>query len=209
MPGGRPIPPFGRGRMVEARLTRGPLPRAWTLAAVAAAGLSSVGCTMCPDPFDYSGPVPNGSSPQNDFRARSNGILPLGAAPRPWPLIVKNGGDRADGPQENDPRPTLADASAVGQNNTGELQQTMAVVGESEDEAGMAGRPEAVPETVGSAADTLEPVPVVELTAASPAAAEEEPEAEEELQAEPQPPEAPFTPPVQVGETPGWRTRLR
>jgi hypothetical protein len=164
---------------------------------------------MCPDPFDYSGPVPNGSSPQNDFRARSNGILPLSAAPRPWPLIVKNGGDRADGPQETDPRPTLADASAVGQSNPGELQQTMAVVGESADEAGMDGRPEAVPETVGSAADTLEPVPVVELTEASPAAAEEEPEAEEVPQAEPQPPEAPFTPPVQVGETPGWRTRLR
>ena len=209
MPGGRPIPPFGRGRMVEARLTRVPLPRAWTLAAVAAVGLSSVGCTMCPDPFDYSGPVPNGSSPQNDFRARSNGILPLGAAPRPWPLIVTNGGDRADGPQENDPKPTLAGDSMVDQTNAGELQQTMAVVGESADEAGMDGQPEAVPETVGSPADTLEPVPVVELTQASPAAAEEEPEAEEEPQAFPQPPEAPLTPPVQVDETPGWRTRLR
>jgi hypothetical protein len=50
----------------------------------------STGCTMCPDPFDYSGPVPNGSATQNDFWARSNGILPLNAAPRPWPLIVKN-----------------------------------------------------------------------------------------------------------------------
>lgn len=47
------------------------------------------GCTMCPDPHDYSGPVPNGSPPQNDFRARSNGILPIGAAPHPWPTIVK------------------------------------------------------------------------------------------------------------------------
>lgn len=45
---------------------------------------------MCPDPYDYSGPVPNGSVPQNDFRARSNGILPLGAAPRPWPPIVRH-----------------------------------------------------------------------------------------------------------------------
>jgi hypothetical protein len=51
---------------------------------------ASTGCTMCPDPFDYSGPVPNGSAPQNDFCARSNGILPLNAAPRPWPLIVKD-----------------------------------------------------------------------------------------------------------------------
>ncbi|MCS5617698.1 MAG: hypothetical protein NZ658_06840 [Pirellulales bacterium] len=47
------------------------------------------GCTMCPDPYDYSGPVPNGSAPQNDFRARSNGIEPIGLAPRPWPPIVK------------------------------------------------------------------------------------------------------------------------
>ena len=195
--------------MVEARLTRGPLPRAWTLAAMAAVGLSSVGCTMCPDPFDYSGPVPNGSSPQNDFRARSNGILPLGAASRPWPLIVKNGSDRADGSHENEPKPTLADDPAVGQNNAGELQQTVAVVGESADEAGMDGEPEAVPEPVGSAADTLEPVPVAEPTEVSPAAAQEEPASEEEPQAVPQPPEAPFTQPVQVGETPGWRTRLR
>ena len=208
MPGGRPIPPHGRGRMVEARLTRGPLPRAWTLAAVAAAGLSSVGCTMCPDPFDYSGPVPNGSSPQNDFRARSNGILPLSAAPRPWPLIVKNGG-RAVGPQGTEPKPTLADDSVVSQNNAGELQQTVAVVGESADEAGMDGQPEAVPETVGSAVDTLEPVPVVEPKEVSPAAAEEELAAEEEPQTVPEPPEAPLAPPVQVGETPGWRTRLR
>lgn len=44
---------------------------------------------MCPDPYDYSGPVPNGSAPQNDFRARSNGIIPVGAAPRPWPPLVQ------------------------------------------------------------------------------------------------------------------------
>jgi hypothetical protein len=45
---------------------------------------------MCPDPLDYSGPVPNGSTPQNNFWARSNGILPLGASPRPWPPIVQS-----------------------------------------------------------------------------------------------------------------------
>ncbi|MGB8854776.1 MAG: hypothetical protein WCC69_14575 [Pirellulales bacterium] len=50
---------------------------------------AATGCTMCPDPYDYSGPVPNGSAPQNDFRARSNGILPIGAAPKPWPPIVE------------------------------------------------------------------------------------------------------------------------
>ena len=54
-------------------------------------GLSGTsGCTMCPDPFDYSGPVPNGSAPQNNFLARSNGILPLGASTKPWPPLVKS-----------------------------------------------------------------------------------------------------------------------
>lgn len=62
------------------------------MAAVAVA-VALAGCTMCPDPYDYSGPVPNGSAPQNDFRARSNGILPIGAAPMPWPPIVKGDTD--------------------------------------------------------------------------------------------------------------------
>ena len=61
--------------------------RALVAAAWCAAALA--GCTMCPDPYDYSGPVPNGSAPQNDFRARSNGITPVGAAPRPWPPLVR------------------------------------------------------------------------------------------------------------------------
>ena len=51
----------------------------------------ALGCTMAPDPFDYSGPVPNGSVTQNNFAARSNGILPLHASPKPWPIIVKDG----------------------------------------------------------------------------------------------------------------------
>ncbi|MFM7137106.1 MAG: hypothetical protein ACKO1M_08560 [Planctomycetota bacterium] len=68
-------------------------------AMMALAGSAAVlaGCTMCPDPYDYSGPVPNGSAPQNDFRARSNGIAPIGAVPRPWPPIVRQEAD-ADGP---------------------------------------------------------------------------------------------------------------
>ena len=61
--------------------------RALVAAAWCAAALA--GCTMCPDPYDYSGPVPNGSAPQNDFRARSNGITPIGTAPRPWPPLVR------------------------------------------------------------------------------------------------------------------------
>jgi len=126
--------------MVEARLTRVPArapterastaraptesPRAWagTLALVLVGGLISTGCTMCPDPFDYSGPVPNGSSPQNDFRARSGGILPLGGAPRPWPQIVDNGGQ----PAAEEPTPTLAD-----EYGSPEFQQTAAVEDET------------------------------------------------------------------------------
>ena len=200
--------------MVEARLTRGPLPRAWTLATVAAVGLASVGCTMCPDPFDYSGPVPNGSSPQNDFRARSNGILPLGAAPKPWPLIVKNGGAQAEGAAGIEPTPTLADEA-----DADALQQTVAVVGESADEAGVDGQPEVVPESAGSTPDALEPVPVAAEQMATPQTVEEEAVSEqtaaeecaavEEPQVVPQPPVAPVAPPHQASETPGWRARRR
>lgn len=95
-----------------------------TLAMVLVGGLISTGCTMCPDPFDYSGPVPNGSSPQNDFRARSGGILRLGAAARPWPQIVNNG----EQPAAEEPTPTLADECG-----SPEFMQTAAV--EDEDVA--------------------------------------------------------------------------
>jgi hypothetical protein len=85
---------------------------AWGAALLAVAS----GCTMCPDPFDYSGPVPGGSAPQNDFRARSNGILPLGAAPVPWPPIVEASPDAAEEPAalaaETDAGPSVAVADA-------------------------------------------------------------------------------------------------
>ena len=55
----------------------------------------TAGCTMCPDNYDYAGPVP-GSSPQTDFRVRSNGLRPIGAAARPWPRIVKAGSTRRE-----------------------------------------------------------------------------------------------------------------
>ena len=67
---------------------------------------AATGCTMCPDPYDYSGPVPNGSAPQNDFRARSNGIAPIGVSPRPWPPVVKQEQDAA-------PDPVAAEEPAV------------------------------------------------------------------------------------------------
>lgn len=76
------------------------------LVAIACCATALAGCTMCPDPFDYSGPVPNGSAPQNDFRARSNGIAPIGAAPRPWPPVVKQEQDAA-------PAPVAAEEPAV------------------------------------------------------------------------------------------------
>lgn len=63
--------------------------RGMSLAAMALS-LLATGCTMCPDPFDYAGPVPNGSVTQNDFAARSNGILPVRATPLPWPPIVQS-----------------------------------------------------------------------------------------------------------------------
>ena len=169
--------------------------RPWPLWTVVACCLAvSTGCTMCPDPFDYSGPVPNGTPPQNDFRARSNGILPLGAAPRPWPTVVKNAvPDALDPLSESDeqaadsaggPEATEADASA--------LRQTSVMVGETppSDEAGPfvsagSGPP---PE--------LQPVPpVIELPLGCVPAAEHRVA-------------APFVmPPPAAGETPGWRTR--
>lgn len=66
--------------------------------------LGGAGCTMCPDPYDSSGPVPNGSAPQNDFHARSNGIIPLGSSPLPWPAVV----DAA--PVQGTDVPTIAEA---------------------------------------------------------------------------------------------------
>ncbi len=45
---------------------------------------------MCPDPFDYSGPVANGAVTQNDFAARSNGTRPVRSTPLPWPPLVES-----------------------------------------------------------------------------------------------------------------------
>ena len=64
--------------------------------------LLSGGCTMCPDPFDYSGPVPNGSVTQNDFAARSNGTRPVRATPFPWPPFVDASGRRPTPADEPD-----------------------------------------------------------------------------------------------------------
>ena len=164
------------------------------LATFAAVGLASVGCTMCPDPFDYSGPVPNGSSPQNDFRARSNGILPLGAAPRPWPLIVKGGTP----PQADEPTPTLADET-----DAETLQQTVAVMGESEADSVMI-EPRDASQSQDVPQPALEPVPAGVEPSEAPV---EQAPAEEEPETVPQAPVVPVLPSVPAGETPGWRSR--
>jgi len=52
--------------------------------------MTASGCTICPSPYDYSGPVPNGSVTQNDFCARSGGTRPLRAAPLVWPQVVQS-----------------------------------------------------------------------------------------------------------------------
>ena len=84
-------------------MLRAAIARRWRVACAGSAMLAAAGCTMCPDPFDYAGTVPNGSAPQNDFRARSNGILPIGTAARPFPPVVK-----ASPEQPSPTRPAVA-----------------------------------------------------------------------------------------------------
>lgn len=175
--------------MVRVRSTRrlsvgGRLPPVLIALAMFAAG----GCTMCPDPFDYSGPVPNGSPPQNDFRARSGGILPLGAAPRPWPQVVRADGDASD--------PAAEVAAEGGEESKVEtvsvLQPAAAVTGDDEPLAPEALEPvlEAVPadEPVSETPPADAPVPPVD--------GGETPDDRDTS-----------TPEAPVGETPGWRPR--
>ena len=174
------------------------------------------GCTMCPDPYDYSGPVPNGSAPQNDFRARSNGILPLGAASVPWPPIVKASGvEGRDGPQLVAQRsgkggrqavPTLADPAVESATSDGagdQIEPTSVLVTAAVEAAA----------TEPSAAEPDHVNPVIgESDGESPASGDsmvgERPGTES---AAPKPVASP-APPVVVEmppfvETPGWRPR--
>jgi len=185
------------------------------LAIMAVAALLA-GCTMCPDPYDYSGPVPNGSAPQNDFRARSNGILPVGAAPVPWPPIVKASGvEGRDGPQRVAQRtgkggrqavPTLADPaveSAASDGAGDQIEPTSVLVTAAVEPAA----------TEPSAAESDHVIPVIgESDGESPASGDstvgERPGTES---AAPKPVASP-APPVVVEmppfvETPGWRPR--
>lgn len=173
---------------------------------------AATGCTMCPDPYDYSGPVPNGSAPQNDFRARSNGIIPIGAQPTPWPQIV----GRQSG------TPSSQDVAAMGDGRMPELvAEALAADPASgsgpEDDASIAVA-HVVAEEAGAAesdAGTAVPVGVAETEVA---AADAEPaipggpatEPEGEAVAGVLPPLQPVAE-IPVGplprETPGWRPR--
>ena len=203
-------------------------------AVVLAAAALLTGCTMCPDPYDYTGPVPNGSTPQNDFRARSRGIIPLGSAPRPWPSIVKQGGvkggdvvqvagQRPDAgprrPAEARSEPTLAetDGDTGGQpDGTATIEPTSVLVIAEEDEPA-APEPTAAPLTVADPPTMVEVAPplaaVDQAGAASPPAVDVPPQIVETppLVVETPPPAIEVPPPTievpRLAETPGWRSR--
>jgi len=192
-----------------------PMLQAWpgiprSLAAcVACAALAAAGCTMCPDPYDYSGPVPNGSAPQNDFRARSHGILPIGAAPKPFPPVVKAAPQPASDaapvvvqPAVEQPvaaQPVMAEADA----DVLRLAAEVPVVPEvdaDETVAAEAGAPATEAGAEVAAVPDAEPQAVQEAAARPEAAS-----AAAESGAEPQPARVAAEPPLR--ETPGWRTR--
>lgn len=164
------------------------------------------GCTMCPDPYDYSGPVPNGSAPQNDFRARSNGILPLGAAPRPWPPIVRHDGGKrgAEGLARRVGTPTPAPdavtvAAAEAPVESAEARSVLVVVAGEE-------------QPHDAASQSRDPWAVVPDFGAEPESREQEAPASEpsaETASAEQPVDVPAVSVVVplLTETPGWRQR--
>ena len=185
-----------------------PMLQAWpgfprSLAAcVACAALVAAGCTMCPDPYDYSGPVPNGSAPQNDFRARSNGILPIGAAPKPYPTVVKAAPQPAPVPAPVVEKPVMAEV----EDDVLRLSAEAAVVAEADADDGAVPKADATVESGPTsdgevAVDAAVAVVQEEATDPQPApvVAETVPEAT------PQPVSVAAEPPLR--ETPGWRTR--
>jgi hypothetical protein len=184
-------------------------------AVVLAAAALLTGCTMCPDPYDYSGPVPNGSAPQNDFRARSGGILPLGAAPLPWPPIVKHGGAkggevqvarRRSAPARNEPTLADSDGAARGEPEAPVEPTSVLVIAEQEEPA--APEPAAAPLPVADPPTMVEvPAPLVE---AEPAVELSLPVVASPTPEPPSPAVEPPPPAVEVprlAETPGWRPR--
>ncbi len=175
----------------------------------------ATGCTMCPDPYDYSGPVPNGSAPQNDFRARSNGIIPIGMLPKPWPQIVDRKAGQsteADDLVQDAVRVPDLVAQALADDMVPEDDASTAVARVSAEEAETTDR-----ETVSETDPVV--IPEVDLAPIEPEAEdtlkEEQPttdavEPEAETPADILPPPAPPST-IPVGpvprETPGWRPR--
>ena len=97
--------------------------------------LAATGCTICPSPYDYSGPVPNGSVTQNDFCARSGGTRPLRRGPLVWPHVVQADSEpgaaagelpEASGPEAGDA--SILVASATDQETDGSVVTTSAEV---------------------------------------------------------------------------------
>jgi hypothetical protein len=178
------------------------------LVACACAAMTVAGCTMCPSPYDYSGPVPNGSAPQNDFRARSNGILPLGAAAKPFPPVVKAA------PQPTPAAPT-AEKPLVAEAEDDVLRLSAEVPvaeADTDDAAEAAGEVEDAPVPAGDVAadsagqevgDETEPPPAAPVTIASDSTTDREPGAATEPRLEP----VPVAAEPALRETPGWRTR--
>ncbi|MGA0040521.1 MAG: hypothetical protein ACO3NZ_11785 [Pirellulales bacterium] len=101
---------------------------------------SASGCTLCPNPYDYSGPVPNGSVTQNDFCARSGGTRPLRSAPLVWPQVVQaeTPAHPSDEPAEMlaAEEPTLAqDVVAAVAEEEGPEHSVIVTSGEEDDES--------------------------------------------------------------------------
>jgi hypothetical protein len=180
---------------------------------------ASTGCTMCPDPYDYSGPVPNGSAPQNDFRARSNGIIPIGMLPKPWPQIVDRTSGQptvADGPQQDPVRVPDLVAQALADDIGPEDDASIAVARVSAEEAETPEQ-ESASETDPIVVPEVDLAPIeaeagdesdVTLEEEAPTTDAVEPEAE--TPADILPPTQPVSE-IPVGpvprETPGWRPR--
>jgi hypothetical protein len=170
-----------------------PVTRTHLAVLLAAASLAAgPGCTMCPDPFDYVGPVPNGSSPQNDFRARSNGIIPLGGSRQPWPDLVSD----TPAPAADETGPTLA----AGLDEPFDVAVEPAPVSVlADDAAAVAAAP---PATVPKAPVAVEP-PTSEAPEPVVASTREQDIVAMLLPPQKQP--VPAAPPVR--ESPGWKRR--
>lgn len=177
---------------------------------------AATGCTMCPDPYDYSGPVPNGSAPQNDFRARSTGILPIGAVPKPWPPIVDREAD-APGEESIVSAGEVRVPDLVAKVLAADLANDMG----PEDDASIAVARVSAEEAEATEAEDARPVepvvvPEVELAPVEEEAASVEADPPSEVDTATEEPVAILPPPqpasgVPVGpvprETPGWRPR--